>query len=161
MLNIINISQVHEVFNMRKSSHLKFYLPIILILLLLFGCSSNPAYSEYDTSSSIESTVAMTVDYPAPTSVPDDFLFSAKPAPTLLLLLTPSPPPTPTPAIQRTVPENEPALADGTDDVIVYITKTGECYHRGSCRYLHSSKIPILKSKAIALGYRPCKVCKP
>jgi competence protein ComEC len=46
-------------------------------------------------------------------------------------------------------------------DPIVYITATGECYHRDGCRYLSSSKIPIRLSKAKAEGYRPCSVCKP
>ena len=44
---------------------------------------------------------------------------------------------------------------------IVYITATGACYHRGSCRYLSKSKIPITLAKAKAEGYRACKVCDP
>ncbi len=44
---------------------------------------------------------------------------------------------------------------------IVYITRTGERYHRGSCHYLSRSKIPIERSEAIRRGYTPCKVCKP
>ncbi|MCD7840038.1 MAG: Ig-like domain-containing protein [Erysipelotrichaceae bacterium] len=43
----------------------------------------------------------------------------------------------------------------------VYITKTGECYHRGTCSSLRKSKIAISKSDAIARGYRACKNCKP
>lgn len=43
----------------------------------------------------------------------------------------------------------------------VYITRTGERYHRGGCRYLRQSRIPIKKSEAIANGYTPCKVCRP
>jgi competence protein ComEC len=46
-------------------------------------------------------------------------------------------------------------------DPIVYITATGECYHRAGCRYLTKSKIAIRLSKAKAEGYRPCSVCKP
>ena len=46
-------------------------------------------------------------------------------------------------------------------DPIVYITATGECYHRAGCRYLSKSKIAIRLSKAKAEGYRPCSVCKP
>lgn len=43
--------------------------------------------------------------------------------------------------------------------VTVYVTNTGECYHRGGCSYLHS-KIPI--SLADAKGsYRPCSRCHP
>lgn len=43
----------------------------------------------------------------------------------------------------------------------VYITRTGEKYHRSSCRYLNKSKIPIEVDDAIKGGYSPCSVCKP
>ena len=43
----------------------------------------------------------------------------------------------------------------------VYITKTGEKYHRAGCSYLSKSKIPISRADAIAQGYEPCKRCKP
>ncbi len=43
----------------------------------------------------------------------------------------------------------------------VYITETGECYHRGDCRYLSHSKIPISLKDAKAQDYRPCSVCDP
>ena len=42
----------------------------------------------------------------------------------------------------------------------VYITRTGKKYHRGSCSYLRSSKIPISLSDA-KRGYSPCSVCQP
>ena len=44
---------------------------------------------------------------------------------------------------------------------IVYITNTGEKYHRAGCRYLKKSSIPIERKEAIAKGYTPCSVCKP
>jgi hypothetical protein len=43
----------------------------------------------------------------------------------------------------------------------VYITNTGEKYHREGCRHLAKSKIAIKKSDAIARGYEACKVCRP
>jgi competence protein ComEC len=43
----------------------------------------------------------------------------------------------------------------------VYTTATGECYHRGDCRYLSHSKIPISLKDAKAQGYRPCSACDP
>lgn len=43
----------------------------------------------------------------------------------------------------------------------VYVTRTGEKYHRGSCQHLRRSKIEIKKSEAIRQGYEPCKVCRP
>ena len=46
-------------------------------------------------------------------------------------------------------------------ETIVYITKTGEKYHRGDCRYLKKSKIEITLKDAKKKGYEPCKVCKP
>lgn len=45
-------------------------------------------------------------------------------------------------------------------DYIVYVTKTGECYHIEGCSYLKSS-IPISLEDAIAKGYRACSRCKP
>ena len=53
-----------------------------------------------------------------------------------------------------------PALAAG-GNTVVYITRTGECYHTGSCRYLKKSKIEITLADAVARGYRACKVCCP
>lgn len=41
----------------------------------------------------------------------------------------------------------------------VYVTNTGECYHRSGCSYLRS-KIPISLEDAKA-GYRPCSRCQP
>ncbi len=44
---------------------------------------------------------------------------------------------------------------------IVYVTKTGDKYHRSNCRYLSNSKISIEKDEAIKQGYTACSVCKP
>lgn len=55
----------------------------------------------------------------------------------------------------------EQAPSPQTNEQTVYITKTGEKYHREGCRYLSKSKIPISLSNALAQGYEPCKVCKP
>lgn len=67
----------------------------------------------------------------------------------------PEPEPEPDPE-----PEPEPQEPEENEQ-IVYITETGEKYHRGSCRYLKDSKIEISLSDAIAQGYTPCGVCKP
>ncbi len=45
-------------------------------------------------------------------------------------------------------------------DVVVYVTKTGKCYHRKDCRFLRTSSIAMPISKA-RLKHRACKVCKP
>ena len=45
-------------------------------------------------------------------------------------------------------------------DVTVYVTKTGECYHRSNCSYLKSS-ISISLQDAVNNGYRACTRCNP
>jgi hypothetical protein len=42
---------------------------------------------------------------------------------------------------------------------IVYITKTGEKYHKETCRYLSKSSISIELAKAKENGYTACSVC--
>ena len=66
------------------------------------------------------------------------------------------------PAMATRVPAAAPTAnpaATGSD--IVYITKSGQKYHRAGCRYLAKSAIPIERADAIARGYTPCNVCKP
>lgn len=41
----------------------------------------------------------------------------------------------------------------------VYVTRTGDHYHSGGCRYLHSSQIAKGKYQAIEEGYFACSVC--
>ena len=48
----------------------------------------------------------------------------------------------------------------GNGATIVYITRTGECYHRAKCSYLKSS-IEITLEEAYIRGYRPCSKCNP
>lgn len=43
----------------------------------------------------------------------------------------------------------------------VHITKTGEKYHKKTCRYLKYSHKELSIQQAIQLGYKACKVCKP
>lgn len=87
---------------------------------------------------------------------------------------SPAPKPTATPTITPTqkpaaAPTAKSASQSGayqsqqpdTTSQTVYITKTGEKYHRGSCRYLRKSKISISLSKAKTRGYTPCSVCNP
>ena len=51
--------------------------------------------------------------------------------------------------------------ASASGGTTVYVTNTGECYHRKGCRYLSSSRIAMKLSHAKADGYRPCSVCDP
>ena len=48
-----------------------------------------------------------------------------------------------------------------TEETIVYVTKTGEKYHKDGCSSLRSSKIEISLGEAVKKGFEPCKVCKP
>ncbi len=43
----------------------------------------------------------------------------------------------------------------------VYITNTGNKYHRDGCSYLRKSQKSIDKNSAIAQGYTPCSRCNP
>jgi len=61
---------------------------------------------------------------------------------------------TPAPSVQKQAPQAQTQTAE------VYVTRTGEKYHRGSCRYLSKSKIPIDLADAKA-RYGACSVCKP
>ncbi len=51
--------------------------------------------------------------------------------------------------------------ASASGGTTVYVTDTGECYHRKGCRYLSSSRIAMKLSHAKADGYRACSVCDP
>jgi hypothetical protein len=46
-------------------------------------------------------------------------------------------------------------------DTVVYITRTGAKYHRGSCSYLRQSKIETTLGPAVSRGYGPCSYCEP
>lgn len=46
-------------------------------------------------------------------------------------------------------------------ETVVYVTRTGEKFHRSNCRYLRQSKIKTTKNEAVKNGYSACKVCKP
>ena len=52
-----------------------------------------------------------------------------------------------------------PAPKPDTNPSDYYITNTGEKYHRGGCRYLSSSAIPVSLADAQSRGYGACKVC--
>lgn len=43
----------------------------------------------------------------------------------------------------------------------VYVTNTGEKFHKSSCHYLKSSKKEIAFEKALELRFTACSVCKP
>lgn len=72
----------------------------------------------------------------------------------------PDTPPEPEPSTQASTPAS-PTAGTETQSITVYITRTGECYHRGSCYHLRQSKIATTLSQAKASGYRACSHCSP
>jgi hypothetical protein len=46
-------------------------------------------------------------------------------------------------------------------NVTVYITRTGNHYHRLGCRYLAKSCIPVSLKDAVERGELPCSRCRP
>lgn len=65
--------------------------------------------------------------------------------------------------LARTPPSSwlAPLPTYDTQNITVYITRTGHKYHRYGCRYLRQSCIAIDRSSAISQGYGPCSVCSP
>ena len=55
----------------------------------------------------------------------------------------------------------QPPPVHATAATVVYITKTGEKYHRDGCSSLRKSRIPVSLKEAVARGYGACKNCKP
>lgn len=54
-----------------------------------------------------------------------------------------------------------PAVNSNSQGTTVYITKTGNKYHRSSCSYLKNSKISININDAKSEGYTACSRCNP
>jgi hypothetical protein len=52
-------------------------------------------------------------------------------------------------------------LVSASANTKVYITKSGDKYHKSSCSYLRNSKIEISLKDAIDQGYTACSRCKP
>jgi competence protein ComEC len=46
-------------------------------------------------------------------------------------------------------------------EIIVYVTRTGEKYHSAGCQYLSQSCIPMSLEDAVDEGYTPCSKCNP
>ena len=52
-------------------------------------------------------------------------------------------------------------LTSPNGDHTVYITSTGECYHKSGCSSLRYSKHPRTLERAVQGGYRSCNNCNP
>ena len=71
---------------------------------------------------------------------------------------------TPQPTAQPTIkPAAQPAAQTQPpvqkQEITVYVTKTGDCYHSGDCSHLRQSKVPTTLEAAKAQGYRRCSKC--
>lgn len=53
----------------------------------------------------------------------------------------------------------ESRIQNSNTGITVYITETGEKYHKHGCQYLRESRIVVNKSYAESKGYTPCSVC--
>ncbi|MEY7999430.1 thermonuclease family protein [Clostridium sp. Mt-5] len=61
-----------------------------------------------------------------------------------------------------TIQQQAPTQSSTTNQSeTVYVTKTGEKYHRAGCKYLARSQIPISLGDAKSQGYTPCSICNP
>ena len=144
--------------------------PIILVLVGALALAAFAGYAWYDVS---KSHIAQ------PAQAPANHFANYKAAP-----LPQTGPPTATPLVSApalaqsfhfkaaeaaaeqapvAVPvANQPNLpASGqTENVTVYVTRTGSKYHRAGCRYLAQSSVPMLLTEASA-RYGPCSVCNP
>jgi micrococcal nuclease len=61
------------------------------------------------------------------------------------------------------IPLAGPLLLSQTveEESTVYVTNSGNRYHRDNCRSLRRSKIAITLEDAVTSGYGPCSICKP
>jgi hypothetical protein len=57
--------------------------------------------------------------------------------------------------------QTQPAKQQDPAKLTVYITKTGEKYHRDGCSSLRKSKFAVSLKEAVARGFGACKNCKP
>lgn len=54
-----------------------------------------------------------------------------------------------------------PIVLAASGDTIVYVTDSGEKYHKGGCQYLSRSKNEITLEDAVSSGYGRCSKCNP
>lgn len=71
------------------------------------------------------------------------------------------PPPAQTPKPSPS-PSDQPRASDSEDqERVVYVGKTGERFHRASCRTLRNAGSPVSIAEARRRGLTACGVCKP
>jgi hypothetical protein len=80
------------------------------------------------------------------------------PAPVAAASSTSTPTPAATPALTTEAPTASAVNAAVMETV--YVTKSGDKYHKAGCRYLSKSAIPMSLKEAVSTR-SPCSVCKP
>lgn len=125
---------------------------ILFLVPVLFGCGSATTTTLTPVTSSVPSTATSAAT-------------PSEPPTTTTLAPTTTQAPSTTMTARRTtttvkkVTTTEAANQDAS--LIVYVTETGEKYHRDGCSSLSKSKIEISLADAKAEGYTPCSRCKP
>ncbi len=100
-------------------------------------------------------SIAAAVHTPEPTLEP---ISTTNPEPIIIPTADPTQEPTIAPTAEPFV---EAVVIDEPQSQTVYVTRTGEKYHRDGCQYLRKSQIPTSLDDAIASGYTPCSKCHP
>lgn len=140
--------------------------PIIFALVGTVALAGFVGYMFHDVSKShyVPPTQAPASSYAGNTASPLPPPAPRAPTPnTIGALLEEALAPAPAPRTPAAAPVvNQPNIpASGpTENVTVYVTRTGSKYHSAGCRYLAQSSIPILLTEASA-RYGPCSVCNP
>jgi ribosomal protein L40E len=149
----------------KKPAHKKWWVWLLVLALLgsCVGKNEEPAEQKDSFENSADAVISdnTPIEENEPEEVP--------------LFVTPEVPEETETPINETPVENQPVVEEIPEvippveempaheepvEVTVYITNTGSKYHRGSCRFLDESKIPISLSDAQAM-YEPCGTCDP
>lgn len=147
-----------------KPHKIPLWLVSVLILLALFSGSS--LVMSIQAQSRANAAQQQVAAYEQQLSViaqaeaaPPSLAPTAAETPTL----EPTPQPTEQAAVQQSIPTKQPAAQTPPpvqkQEITVYITKTGDCYHSGECYHLRQSKIPTTLEAAKAQDYRRCSHC--
>ncbi|HCF71894.1 MAG TPA: hypothetical protein DER33_09995 [Syntrophomonas sp.] len=137
----------------------RFAVSLVVLFMFVFtalaGCSNN----DNKATSTPQSTPTIQQPATTPTTPPP-----AEPAVQSNTPATTNPDPAPASVQQPSEPAKavtaSPPAQTNKQEVTVYVTRTGEKYHRDGCRYLAKSRIPMSLSAA-KRSYGPCSVCDP
>jgi hypothetical protein len=129
---------------------------VLFVICLLVSCSQ-----KYDNPEEISyNPINTDIVSNSPSLVPTATSTTIN-TPTNSPTLKPTPKPSQTKSVSSEKNTNTSVKSNPSDkkETIVYITKTGEKYHKDGCQYLSKSKIPISLKDATLKGYDACSVC--